>query len=330
MREYDRDGNLTPFVKIGRVSSPKTSQERLLQHQTGNPRRLEIPDGHIVFTEAVSLVEAQLHRRFATDRIGGEWFKFSEPGKLEAALVTSKSLATEVSLAAPMLVEADSLEFQASNKNVIGATEYSLEQARILTAAKKQKKAIDAISAEIKELLSSAAKRGEDLGTAASIRNVTFKAKFDEATFLKENPDAAQKYFVDKSGWDHNFLLKYKLPKDFAFDVAFSNQLEEIRAFIPQGAAKVSAMELEEPNLRLNQLEALVDWDLTLSTAKLKIECGLNEGIDGVCTWKRVATHKSIFDSNQLYESDYELYAQYLLDETTKEYVIPTRGSKRK
>jgi hypothetical protein len=330
MREHDREGKLTPFVKIGLVKSPKTSEKRLKEHQTGNPRRLLIPEGHIVFTEAVSLVEAQLHRRFATDRIGGEWFAFSDPKKLEAAIAASKTLAAEVGQATPLLLKAGALESQASNEITIPATEFALDQVQKLEYAKKQKKATKALDSEIKGLLKQVAEEGGDLGTAATMKNVTFKAKFDEATFLKDYPEVAQQYFVDLPGWSHPFYIKYKLAKDFALQEDFSAQLDGIRDLLPQGKNKVSSMDLEEPSLRLTQLDAFVDWDLELSTAKLKIECGLNEGIEGVCTWKREATSKSSFDSNKLYEADYDLYIQYLLDETTKQYVIPSKGSKHK
>lgn len=330
VREHDRDGNLTQFVKIGLVKSPRTSEDRLIEHQTGNPRRLVIPEGHVVFTEAVSLVEAQLHRRFATDRIGGEWFTFSDPKKLEAAIAASNALAAEVGQATPLLLEADALESQASNGIMIPASELALEQVRILAYAKEQEKATKALNSDIKGLLTKVAKAGGDLGAAATLQSKTFKAKFDEATFLKDYPDVAQQYFVDKAGWSQRFDIKYKLPKDSALQEDFSAQLDEIRDLLPQGKTKISAIDLEEPLLRLTQLEAMVDWDITLSKAKLKIECGVNEGIDGVCTWKREATSKSSFDSNKLFQADYDLYAQYVLDETTKQYVIPSKGSKRK
>ena len=330
VREQDRDGSLTEFVKIGLVKSPRTSEDRLIEHQTGNPRRLVIPDGHTVFTEAVSLVEAQLHRRFATERIGGEWFTFTNPERLDAAIAASKALAEEVGLATPLLQEADALESQVSNQVIIPASDLALEQVRILAIAKEKEKATKALGSEIKGLLLKVAKAGGDLGTAATMQTKTFKAKFDEATFLIDYPEIAKLYFVEKIGWSQRFDIKYKLPKDFALDEDFATQLDEVRSLVPVGKTKVSAVDLEEPMLRLTQLEAIVDWDLTLSKAKLKIECGPNEGIDGVCAWKREATRKSSFDPNKLFEEDYELYAQYVLDETNKQYLVPSKGSRRK
>ncbi len=330
VREQDRDGSLTEFVKIGLVKSPRTSEDRLIEHQTGNPRRLVIPDGHTVFTEAVSLVEAQLHRRFATERIGGEWFTFINPERLDAAIAASKALAEEVGLATPLLQQADALESQVSNQIIIPASDLALEQVRILAIAKEKEKATKALGSEIKGLLLKVAKAGGDLGTAATMQTKTFKAKFDEATFLIDYPEIAKLYFVEKIGWSQRFDIKYKLPKDFALDEDFATQLDEVRSLVPVGKTKVSAVDLEEPMLRLTQLEAIVDWDLALSKAKLKIECGPNEGIDGVCAWKREATRKSSFDPNKLFEEDYELYAQYVLDETTKQYLVPSKGSRRK
>ena len=51
VREFQSGSkSLTPFVKIGLVASPRVSQERLLEHQTGNPRQLTIPEGHVTAT----------------------------------------------------------------------------------------------------------------------------------------------------------------------------------------------------------------------------------------------------------------------------------------
>lgn len=226
----------------------------------------------MIFTESVSLVEAQLHGRFATDRIGGEWFTFSNPNKLQSAIATASALAAEVGLAAPLLKEAEALKFQASNKNMIQATGFALEQVRVLAWAKEQEKAVTVLNSELRGLLNEVAREGGDLGTAATIQNKTFRAKFDEATFLKDFPDGAQQYFVDKSGWSQKFDIKYKLPKNLGLQEEYTAKLKEISDLLPSRNTKVSAVELEEPLLRLTQLEAIVDWDLALSMARLKIE----------------------------------------------------------
>jgi len=330
IREQGLDGKLTDFVKIGLVKSPRTSEQRLDEHQTGNPRKLVLTQGHVVYTEAVSLVEAQLHRRFATERIGGEWFKFEHEAKLKSAIESTTSLATEVGHATPLLVRADELKDQNSNSLTVPATPDALAQAHLLVAGKEKEKALKALNVEIKDLLTSVAKAGGDLGTSATLQRKSFKAKFDEAKFLIDYPEIASKYFIEEPVWAPRFLVKYKLPTDFEFDPIFQAEVKAIRDLLPLEGQLIEASQLEEPSLRLTQLEAIVDWETTLAEARLKIECGMNEAIEGICTWKREASSKRVFDTEAFLGKEYELYKEYLLDEVTREYVIPAKGSKRK
>jgi hypothetical protein len=317
-------------VKIGLVKAPRTSDDRLIEHQTGNPRRLTIPTGHIVSTEAVSLVEAQLHRRFARDRVGGEWFKFKDDSLLVSAIDAARALAEEVGPLMPLLRESESLEQVASNGLEIAPNEIASRQALLLADAKEKEKSLKALAGEVKELLAGLAESGGDLGTSATVRKITFKAKFDEATFLSDYPEEAEKYYRTDASWFQRFNLTYKLPAEYQLDEAFTAAVAEIRDLLPSSASDFTAIELVEPSLRLTQLEAIVDWEAHLAEAKLKIECGPNDAITGICNWKRRPTEKRVFDAELLLTKDYELYKQYLLDEVTKEYIIPAKGSKRK
>lgn len=66
----------TNYVKVGlvREKDDRGSEERLLEHQTGNPRELFIHK--VVKTPAVSAIEGLLHGLFAAHRVSGEWFDF--------------------------------------------------------------------------------------------------------------------------------------------------------------------------------------------------------------------------------------------------------------
>ena len=100
--EFDlKSGQRTEYVKIGIVrhgaKEERTSEDRLLEHQTGNPRRLEII--HTVTTDAVEAIETNLHYRFARHRVYGEWMrldsKLLEEAKAEAESLRDQ-LATHV------------------------------------------------------------------------------------------------------------------------------------------------------------------------------------------------------------------------------------------
>jgi hypothetical protein len=63
-----RSKEITPYFKVGIVrenldNADRDSTQRLLEHQTGNPRELYIES--VVKTELVELVETLLHKKFA-------------------------------------------------------------------------------------------------------------------------------------------------------------------------------------------------------------------------------------------------------------------------
>ena len=94
IRENDvRTGELTPYVKIGIVrdksGDERTSEDRALEHQTGNPRKLFVES--IIKTPSVTEIEKIVHLLYAEERIYGEWFDFTRE-KFESA----KKMATDL------------------------------------------------------------------------------------------------------------------------------------------------------------------------------------------------------------------------------------------
>ena len=72
--------NPTPFYKIGIVQKERTSEERVVEHQTGNPNRLFIAKK--IECDASYMVEQQMHRKWNAVRIGKEWFNLANPSDL--------------------------------------------------------------------------------------------------------------------------------------------------------------------------------------------------------------------------------------------------------
>jgi hypothetical protein len=76
------------YYKIGLVKDSRRgdSLTRLEEHQTGNPRWLELPE--VVTAPAIEVLETVMHARFATERIRGELSKFST-AQLKSAVATA-------------------------------------------------------------------------------------------------------------------------------------------------------------------------------------------------------------------------------------------------
>jgi len=324
VREVDANG-YSPFVKLGLVAEPRTSQQRLVEHQTGNPRKLELPNGHIVQTDLVSRVEAQLHSRFARYRIGGEWFSFENDEELTTVIQHAKDLARDARDLVPTLLEADRLQATKSNGQLLSSTSELEAIGRKLAEAKAKSKICDTEVERISGILSAAAEMGEAIPSVTKV----FKPKFDQKALEADMPDLADKYLFQEKVWIPRFLIKLKLAGDFEPEAEFSAELSEIRNLIDGVKSPADFVQLSAPNLWLTKLKALLNWDLEILEAQLKIACGEFEGIEGICSWKREFSDRRAFDLETFMLENPDLYLDYLTDERSKTYPIRDRGAKR-
>ena len=84
-------------MKIGLVRDNdmgRSSDDRLLEHQTGNPRRLRIA-ASISTTAPISALEASVHQRLAAHRVSGEWFRIGDSG-IQRFVEAAEELKTEL------------------------------------------------------------------------------------------------------------------------------------------------------------------------------------------------------------------------------------------
>lgn len=330
VREKLEDGTLSSFVKIGLVNSPRTSSQRLLEHQTGNPRLLILQDSQIVTTPAVNVVEAQLHRRYASKRIGGEWFRFENDSELQDAVGTARELSEQVAARMPALLEAERLKTVKSEFSVIPASEEAKEFASELLLNQFKVKLLLKLETQLKELLGVMVESGTDVADVANIRQVSFKPKFDEAAFLADFPELAQTYQLETKTWNQRFLFKLKPTASLEVGDDFSSELSELEHLVSEIAISNDLSKFSETSLRLTELVSIYEWQKDLAEAELKVLTGINEQIIDICSWKRSEAVKTLFDLKAFMTAQPDLYLQYLTDGVTKEYVYPAKGSKRK
>ena len=172
VRETDLGStDYTSFVKIGLVAGDRSSEDRLTEHQTGNPRRLK--NQTVIATNAVHRVEAQLHRLYAPYRVGGEWFDFSDEKALKSAVETTQNLAKEMASYVPKFESAAALN----------ATAEASSFAKTFMTAKTKLSLCKALADEIKAKLSAAIEAGEDVQGAAKTKTVTPAPKFSVTKF---------------------------------------------------------------------------------------------------------------------------------------------------
>lgn len=317
----------TNFVKIGLVRDKegRSSIDRLSEHQTGNPRRLELPEGNVIFTDAINRVEAQMHNVFAKHRVSGEWFEFASEAEIAGAKKVAADLAAQVASYSHIFLKADELDKVPASEESKSSTPEIDKSASTMQIAKSELKVLAELEAEIAGLFTQAVESGKDTKGAAKTTSRVYQGKFDKAKFESENSELFAKYLVETKKWNHSFLFKLKtlslefLPQDF------QDFVTEVHAELAGTKESGNVEDLNEISLAISHKKALAEWDAELATAELKTACDKFEEIAGICTWKRFESSTFSFDEAALKVDEPELYALYVGEGTEKTYVRPAK-----
>ena len=330
IREVDRSTKgFTPFVKIGLVrdAEDRDSFNRLVEHQTGNPRRLDLDKSGIVHTPAVDLVEAQLHRFFAPKRVSGEWFEFDSEDQVKEAIKTADAFAQDAKARVPVFEQAEKLKTQESTLGTKPATEEDLAIARELAGAKLQIASCKAQQARIAEILQASIDAGVDVASVTNTTLKSFKPQLQEDDLQAAYPEIFEKYLAEVKTWQQRFLTKVKIKDGEYADSDFDSALAEITAQLDAISGHEEAGKVNEPNLALKTLLGLANWSHDFAEARLKVSIGLHEAIEGVCTWKRGFKIDIKFDAHTFAAENPELAKEFTSEASTKTYVKP-KGTK--
>ena len=69
-------------------------------------------------------------------------------------------------------------------------------------------------------------------------------------------------------------------------------------------------------------MQAYADWEMQLASANIKNLCGSNEGIEGICTWKRAEQIDEKFDRKALAEAHPEIVEEFIITSAPTKAVI--------
>jgi hypothetical protein len=87
--------------------------------------------------------------------------------------------------------------------------------------------------------------------------------------------------------WQSSFLTNEKIKKAASLPHDFELFLEFIDAEISAVKSVEESALLNEPLLSLTKQKALSSHELEVAKAQLRVGCGRNLAIEGVCPWKR-------------------------------------------
>ena len=295
------------YYKIGivRDAAGRDSKNRLLEHQTGNPRKLCIVES--LSMPAVEAVETNLHYLFARNRVMGEWMHFSEV-ELQNAIKKAKELAAEMESSIADFQFAEILKGTKSNGVTLPATEKAEECHGTIQDMKKILDTCDKALADYDDYLYEAIKRGVNVSGRAKVQKRAGAKKFSESLFASTYPELYKKY--SSVSFPVRGAFRVKPAKDWNPEIRAINeeQVELLVAFTDQLVDADHSMDtgfgLHEKHLGVLEIKKYAEWNVEIANVKLRVMTGDAEGIDGICTWKREEKEVVSFDKQQL-EADY-------------------------
>lgn len=319
--------SFTNYVKVGlvRENEGRSSQERLLEHQTGNPRKLSIEK--IVHTHAVSAIEGVLHGKFAQYRTSGEWFDFS-PVNLQRCIEEAEALSVEAAENITKIAEAARLKDVPSTDEVLPRTEELEELYRTYDLATATLKVLKDIEKKIKALYVEAAASGdENVEHLIERQERRGRIKLDRDALFAAHPEIMAKYSSEvttisgRATFSRGNYLEFSLsPLLGEGSDEFWSHIDTLIFKVQDGELGLDALQI--PQLRLAEYITTAEWLQEISSANLKAHCGTAAGIEGILKWVRTQSTESVFNEKLFKESEPDLYAEF---STTADDVVAHR-----
>jgi hypothetical protein len=317
LRERDfRSGSLGSYVKVGlvrdlpaEVTDRDRIAERVREHQTGNAREIVVEE--LLDAPMVEELETQLHHRFASRRVNGEWFELDAERVRSELTPAANRLIAQQTEALPWFEARRELCTLESNgcRRPPDELERELWQRAVhaketMTLAKAKKELID------RQLRAHCSGRGINGVATFRLRPKNPGMRFDKTAFTRAHPDLVEQFTVLK-----------ELKVTGAVRLSGASTLRSLDLDLYSGLARANEM---LPELVLQQLDeqpaprdqpiedlhgeylkaltttAAAGWDEQRLIAQLSARLGEDEGIEGMISWKRVAAPKKSFDEEAL------------------------------
>jgi T5orf172 domain len=332
-----RSREITPYFKVGIVrenpnNADRDSTQRLLEHQTGNPRELYIES--VVKTDLVELVETLLHKKFAPFGVRGEWMKLTE-SELNQVKVEALALSKEAKGIITDLQKAAKLANEKSDEIIIPATDELVVLNMTYLEANAKLKASSEMFGVIKEVLSDALEaedEDEDVQVFVQVQERKGRSIFDEESFKAKYGAIYSKFVVSKSvvKGTASYSGSRSFKKDFVdFDPTFAKMVDGFEPLVNKiTAGKETKESLHAFSLELRRATAEAEWSKMKAESKIKVACGTHAGIEGVFKWVRTEKITQSLDKTSLKEAHPDLVAEFTTTgETVKAVIVdPKKG----
>jgi hypothetical protein len=333
--EYDlKTGERTEYVKVGIVrhggKDERSSLDRLLEHQTGNPRRLEII--HTITTDAVEGIETNLHHSFSMLRVYGEWLKLDEV-QIEKVKTRAEELRDQMESLRPLFEKAEELKKVPSKEGKIPSDGVSEHWYRLYQNAKVKSDACDEVIDAYKSLRIKEKEEGKEVDQFIGVQVRAGRKYFDEKAFKEANPEIYAQFLKEETSKEPKGSFRISPQKSGGLelvdiDADLAKLINEFAEEIAKPAKSRKESELHNLFLHVNSALAFAEWEQDVAVVQIKVLCDSSEGISGICSWKRAHTTTEIFDMQGLKDQFPDLVEKFMREtEATKAYSLETKSA---
>lgn len=304
----------TSYVKVGLVKEKvdRDSENRLAEHQTGNPRELLV--FKVIETPAVSEIEKMLHGIFATNRVNGEWFNFTDD-QLSQCIEEAEALVKEAESNLEFFTQEEKLGKVLSSGEVKQPTDEIAKFHHEYLCAEIEKKSCKPIIEDIQEILGEANAQGEEGADELVTVQETRRQTFSEDDFQNSYPDLWEKYLTREE--KISSLFRWVRPKDPVEDLSVINPelntlIKEISEIITVAEERQGSIEtLHQQRVQLIGYETRAEWRMKIAKANVSVFCGRSPEVEGICKWLRESKVKETFDKNKFKEENPAIYEEF-------------------
>ncbi len=332
-----RSKEVTPYYKVGIVrenpeNADRDSTQRLLEHQTGNPRELYIES--VIKTDLVELVETLLHKTFAPLGVRGEWMLLNA-AELAQVQKEAEKLAREAAEITADIEKAERLSKEISDEEVIPATDELKALNEVYLESNAKLKSCSEMQDLIKEILADALEdedEEEEVEAFVQVLERKGKANFDEDSFKSKYASIYSKFVITKSTvkGTASFSGSRGFKREFKdFDPGFATLVGNFDPLVEKiKAGKEKKEVLHGFSLELRRVNAEALWLKMKAESKIKVACGTHAGIEGLFKWSRTEKITESLDRKALKEAHPDLVAEFTtIGEATKAVIVdPKKG----
>lgn len=314
-------GEIGKYVKIGIVNNDRKTEDRIKDHQTGNPRGI-YPVDEVTEVPFVERLETQLHYEFNEKWITGEWFLLNDTEiktvvnraeVLKAQQLIDKPLIEEVLL--KIQEKVSNGKIKAANKNAFALEKKIIQLKGELNVFKAK---IEIAKYEFYKLLGA---NGAIEGVL-KIKYSPSKLTFDEKAFQLAHPALHNKFVlprIDKFNHTFNYTNKdqYSLG-NFDPVVAASKKTLGTTSYTQAQLKGIQKRTKKIEKLHADHLILLKElkwreYELEILEYQLQKLVGNYDGIDGICTWKRYySTQTDAFNVGAFKEKHPKIYEAFV------------------